>query len=255
MTASDTGGSIGFDSDGLKISSNGELSIDLTAGAIQTQLSNLNGTIHYNAGKVLFDADSKLTATSSLGGLPTNITLESNGTGGYLEFSANGTNYVAGTGPMQITWSRDDKSSTFSVANGSVFIGHGIFRIAEGTELSTDLKDLVPALYFTTSDAGTYTINGQTITTSAANLSMTATDDRMTFKPGDNIVGYDGMLFTGDGNVTLTKDGVILGAGIEATGFGETNTFILNEKGFVQADGKTFELTEDVPTGISVTGA
>lgn len=255
MMASDTGGSIGFDSDGLKISSNGELSIDLTAGDLQTQLSNLNGTIHYNAGKVLFDADSKLTATSSLGGLPTNITLESNGTGGYLEFSANGTNYVAGTGPMQITWSRDDKSSTFAVANGSVYIGHGIFRIAEGTELSTDLKDLIPALYFTTSDAGTYTINGQTITTSGANLSMTATDDRMTFTPGDNIVGYDGMLFTGDGNVTLTKDGVILGAGIEATGFGETNTFILNEKGFVQADGKTFELTEDVPTGISVTGA
>ena len=255
MTASADGGSIGFDDRGLKISGNGELTIDLTLGDMQTQLSNLNGTIHYNAGKVLFDADSKITATSTLGGQPINVTLESSGSGGYLEVSANGTNYVAGTGALTITWERGGLESTFSINSGSVYIGHGIFQIANGTNLSTDLKDFVPALYFTTSEAGTYTINGQTITTSAANLSMTATDDRMTFNPGDDIVEYGGLLFTGNGNVSLTQDGVILGAGIEATGFGKTNTFILTEKGSVTADGKIFELTEDVPTGISVKGA
>ena len=255
MTASADGGSIGFDDRGLKISGNGEISIDLTLGDVQTQLSDLNGTIHYNAGTILFDENSKVTATSTLGGQPINLTLESSGSGGYVEVSANGTNYVAGTGALTITWERGGLESTFSINSGSVYIGHGIFQIANGTDLSTDLKDFVPALYFTTSEAGTYTINGQKITTTAANLSMTATDDRMTFNPGDDIVEYGGMLFTGNGNVSLTQDGVILGAGIEATGFGKANTFILTEKGSVTADGKIFELTEDVPTGISVKGA
>ena len=262
LTASDTGGSIGFDAQGLKVSSDGELSIDLTAGDVQTTLTGLNGTIHYNAGKVLFDKDSTLTATSTLGGQPVNITLESNGTGGYLEISAVGTNYVAGTGALAITWSRDDKSSTFSVSDGSVYIGHGIFRVAEGTTLSTDLKDLVPALYFTTTDAGTYTINGQTITTSAANLALTATDDYMTFHTSDDVVTYDGMTFAGDGNVSLTADNVVLGAGVVANGFGEGNSFVLAEAGNVTADAKIFQLDSlsltdgrEIPMVITVTGA
>ncbi|MBR3746163.1 MAG: hypothetical protein IKN27_04300, partial [Selenomonadaceae bacterium] len=256
LTASDTGGSIGFDAQGLKVSSDGELSIDLTAGDVQTTLTGLKGTIHYNAGKVLFDKDSTLTATSTLGGQPVNITLESNGTGGYLEISAVGTNYVAGTGALAITWSRGDKSSTFSVSNGSVYIGHGIFNVAEGTNLSTDLKDLVPALYFTTTDAGTYTITGQTITTSAENLALTATDDQMIFHTSDdNVVECDGMIFAGDGNVSLSPASVILGAGVEATGFGEKNSFVLSEEGTVSADNKIFELLEDATTNISVIGA
>ena len=256
VSASADGGSIGLDNDKLKISGNGELSIDFsTTAGVQTKMSNLVGTIYYDAGKVTFDEDSKITATSTLGGQPINITLESNGVGGYLDISANGTNYVAGTGALKITWSRDDKESSFAVNSGSVYIGHGIFEITEGTDLSTDLKDLVPALNFTTSKAGEYTINGQTITTSAANMAMTATDDRMTFKPESDLVEYDGMLFTGDGNVSLTQDGVILGAGIEATGFGLSNSFILNEEGNVTVDSRIFELTEDVPTGITVTGA
>ena len=223
---------------------------------MQTTLSNLEGTIHYNAGKVLFDENSTLTATSTLGGQPVNITLDSNGTGGYLEVSASGTNYVAGTGALTITWSRDDLSSTFSVSNGSVYIGHGIFQIAEGTELSTDLKDLVPALYFTTSEPGTYTINGQTVTTSAENISMTATDNQMTFnlREGDEVSVND-MTFTGAGNVIITADAVTVGDGVTATGFDKGDTFVLYQKGSVTVDQKIFELTEDVPTGISVTGA
>ncbi|MBR4032397.1 MAG: hypothetical protein IKJ07_06655 [Clostridia bacterium] len=206
ITASNTGGAIGFDSQGLKISSNGELSIDLsTATGVQTTMSKLNGSIHYNAGKVLFDDNSTLTATSSLGGQPTNITLESNGTGGYIEISATGTRYVAGTGALKVTWSRDGKESSFSINSGSVYIGHGIFQIAEGSDLSTDLKDLISTLNFTTTDAGTYTINGQTITTTAENISMTATDDYMTFKTSSDPVTYNGMNFAGNGNVSLSN--------------------------------------------------
>ena len=257
LTASDTGGSIGFDAQGLKISSNGELSIDLTtATGVQTTLSNLEGTIHYNAGKALFGEDAKLTATSTLGGQPVDITLESNGTGGYIEVSATGTKYVAGTGALEITWSRGDKSSTFAISNGEIFIGHGIFQIAEGTELSTDLKDLVPALYFTTTDAGTYVINGQTVTTSAENISMTATDNQMSFnlREGDE-VSVNGMTFKGAGDVIITADAVTVGDGVTATGFDAGKTFVLYEKGSVTVDEKIFELTEDVPSGISVTGA
>lgn len=262
LTASDTGGAIGFDAQGLKVSSDGELSIDLTTAAgVQTTLKELTGSIHYNAGKVLFDENSTLTATSSLGGQPTNITLESNGEGGYVEISANGTNYVAGSGALKVTWSRDDLSSTFSINSGSVFIGHNIFEIAKGTDLSTDLKDLVPALYFTTTNAGTYTINGQTITTTAENISMTATDDYMTFTTSDNAVIYDEMNFVGAGTVSLSSSAVVLGAGVEATGFGKDKMFVLAEAGNVTADARIFELTkiEDVPREIpmiiTVTGA
>ena len=255
ITASDTGGSFGFDAQGLKVSSNGELSIDLKAGDLQTTMSELKGTIHYNAGQVLFDADSKLTATSSLGGQPTNITLESNGTGGYIEISASGTNYVAGTGALKVTWARDGKESTFSINSGSAYIGHGIFEIAEGTSLSTDLKDLISTLNFTTTDAGTYTINGQTITTTAENISMTATDDYMKFVTSSDPVLYNDMTFAGAGNVSLSTAGVVLGAGVVADGFGKDKMFILAEAGNVTADARIFELTEDVPTGISVTGA
>ena len=255
ITASNTGGSFGFDAQGLKVSSNGELSIDLKAGDLQTTMSELKGTIHYNAGKVLFDENATLTATSSLGGQPTNITLESNGTGGYVEISASGTNYVAGTGALEVTWSRDGLESTFSINSGGVYIGHGIFQIAEGTDLSTDLKDLIPALYFTTTDAGTYTINGQTITTTAEDISMTATDDYMKFVTSSDPILYNDMSFAGAGNVSLSTAGVVLGAGVVADGFGKDKMFILAEAGNVTADARIFELTEEVPTGISVTGA
>ncbi|MBR1646191.1 MAG: hypothetical protein IJ685_05360 [Selenomonadaceae bacterium] len=263
LSSSDAGGSIGFDADGIKVSSDGELSIDLTtATGVQTTLSNLNGTIHYNAGKVLFDADSKLTATSTIGGQPVNITLESNGEGSYIEISAQGTNYVAGTGALSITWERDGKESTFTINSGSVFIGHGIFKIAEGSDVSTDLKDFMPAIYFTTSEAGTYTINGQTITTSAENISMTATDDYMTFKTTDDVVTYDGMTFAGNGNVSLSPDNVVLGANVVANGFGEGKSFVLAEAGNVTADAKIFQLDplslddgREIPMIITVTGA
>ena len=263
LSASDTGGLIGFDAQGLQVSSGGELSIDLTtATGVQTTLSGLRGTIHYNAGKVVFDANSKLTANSTLGGQPIELTLESNGTGGYVEISANGTKCVAGTGALKITWSRDGKSSTFAVNKGSVFIGHGIFEIAEGSNLSTDLKDLVPALYFTTTDAGKYTINGQTITTSAANISMTATDDYMTFKTTDDVVTYDGMTFAGNGDVSLSPANVVLGAGVVANGFGAGKSFVLAQAGNVTADARIFQLDSlnlddgrEIPMIITVTGA
>ena len=250
-------GSIGLDEKGIKITSEDEnLTIDLTlATGDQTRLSGIKGTIYYNAGTVSFDENSTITATTTLGGEPILMTLETIGGTGHLDFASNGVIYSADTGAMRITWKKDDLESTFTVNSGSVQIGHGLFQISEGTDLATDLKDFVPALYFTTSEAGTYTINKQTIETTAENISMTATDYYMTFKTSDDAVKYDGMNFAGAGNVSLTTDGVVLGSGVVADGFGIDKSFILAEAGNVTADARIFELTEDVPTGLTVTGA
>jgi len=252
-------GSVGIDPQrGFRITSNDEnLDMTLTTPYMSTEISGIKGTIYYNAGNVSFDENSKITATTTLGGQPMYTTLETIGGTGHISFSAtqNGIVYAADTGALRVTWSRNDLESTFTVNSGSVQIGHGLFEIAEGSNIATDLKNFVSAFYFTTGDAGEYTINGQTITTTARNLALTATDNQMVFKTSDDVVKYDGMTFAGSGNVTLTPAAVALGNGVVATGFGAENTFILNEQGIVTADEKVFELTEDVTGGISVKGA
>ena len=269
ITSSGSTGSIAFDADkGLKITSDDEnLDMTLTTPYMSTNLSGLKGTIYYKAGTVSFDANSTITATTTLGGQPILMTLETVDGTGHISFGSdiNGIIYSADTGAMKITWSRNDLESTFTVNSGSVQIGHGLFKIAKGTNLATDLKNFVPALYFTTSEAGTYTINGQTITTSAEGLNLTATDDQMVFKTSNDVVEYDGMTFAGNGNVSLKPDSVVLGAGVEATGFGEGKSFVLAEAGNVTADAKVFELTPldlvrggesvPIPMIITVTGA
>ena len=185
------------------------------------------------------------------------MTLEALGGDGNLTFGTNGITYGAGTGKLKITYKLGTLESTFSVTGGSVFIGHNVFTIAEGTDLATDLKNFIPALNFTTGDAGTYTINGQTITTSAEGLALTATDNQMVFTTSSDVVEYDGMTFAGNGKVTLTAQEVTLGKNVIATGFGEGNSFVLAEAGNVTADAKVFELSEleDIPMKITVTGA
>ena len=258
LTSKGSTGSIGMDDKGIKITSEDEnLTIDLTtATGYSTTVSSIQGTIYYNAGSVIIEEGTSLTGTGSINGQAVDVTLEAQGGDGSLTFGATGMTYAAGTGALKvILTSSSGEESTFTVNSGSVFIGSNTFKIAEGTDLATDLKDFVPALNFTTQKAGTYTINGQKITTSTANLALTATDDYMTFKTSDDVVKYDGMTFAGAGNVSLTNDGVVLGAGVEASGFEKDKTFILAEAGNVTADAKIFELTEDVPTGISVKGA
>lgn len=259
ITSHGSAGSIALDADkGLKITSDDEnLDIALTTPQMSTDISGIKGTIYYKAGTVSFDDNSTITATTTLGGQPILTTLETVGGTGHISFSGdiNGVIYSADTGALKITWARDALESTFTVNGGTVQIGHGLFKIAEGTELATDLKNFVPALYFTTSEAGTYTINGQTIRTTAEGLNLTATDDQMVFTTSSDVVEYDGMTFAGSGNVSLKPDNVVLGAGVEANGFGEDKSFVLAEAGNVTADAKIFELAEDVPTGLTVTGA
>ena len=258
LTSSGSTGAIGIDPDkGIKITSDDEnLSMKFTSAAGYTmEVSEIKGSLWYKAGKVTLEEDTKLTAKGSIGGQAVDVTLEALDGDGYLEFGTTGITYGADTGKLKITYTLGTAESTFIVNEGSVFIGHDVFTIAEGSDLETDLKDFIPALNFTTSEAGTYTINNQTITTTAANLKLTATDDYMTFVSSDDVVTYDGMTFAGAGNVSLSSGGVVLGAGVEAAGFGKDKMFILAEAGNVTADARIFELTEEVPTGISVTGA
>lgn len=269
ITSSGSTGSIGIDPDkGIKITSDDEnLDMTLTTPYMSTDISGIKGTIYYKEGNVSFDENSKIIATTTLGGQPILTTLETIDGTGHISFSGttNGIVYSADTGAMKITWSRGDLESIFTVNEGSIQIGHNLFRIAEGSDIATDLKTFVPALYFTTAEAGTYTINGQKITTSAEGLALTATDDQMVFKTSGDVVEYDGMTFAGNGNVSLSSDNVVLGAGVEAKGFGKDKSFVLAEPGQVTADEKVFELTQvylqkdgesiPVPMIITVTGA
>ena len=266
ITSSGSTGSIGIDPDkGIKITSDDEnLDMTLTTPYMSTDISGIKGTIYYKEGNVSFDENSKIIATTTLGGQPILTTLETIDGTGHISFSGttNGIVYSADTGAMKITWSNDDDlESTFVVNKGSIQIGHNLFRIAEGSDIATDLKTFVPALYFTTAEAGTYTINGQKITTSAEGLALTATDDQMVFKTSGDVVEYNGMTFTGNGNVSLKADNVVLGEGVEATGFSEDKSFVLAEAGNVTADAKVFELSKiegtprEIPMIITVTGA
>ena len=253
LTSTGSTGSIVLDGKGIKINSEDEnLSIELTnATGDQTQLKGIQGTIYYNAGTVSFEDNSTITATTTLGGEPVLMTLETIGGTGHIEFASNGVIYSADTGAMQITWTKDNVESTFVVNSGSVQIGHNLFKITEGTDLATDLKDFVPALYFTTSDAGTYTINGRRITTIAENIAMTATDDYMTFETSSDAVYYEGMSFVGSGKVSLSSAGVALGAGVVATGFDDGESFMLAEVGNVTTDSRIFKV-DDMDTEIPI---
>ncbi len=267
FTSSGSTGSVSFDADkGIKITSDDEnLAMNLTtANGYATEVSSLKGSLWYKDGNVTIEEDTKLTATGSLGGRLVDVTLESVDGDGYLNFGATGMTYGAGSGKLKITYALGNLKSTLTVNKGSVIIGHNLFQISKGTDFATDLKNFMPALNFTTSEAGTYTINNQTITTSAAKLALTATDDQMIFTTSDDVVNYDGMTFAGSGNVSLKPDIVVLGAGVVATGFGEDKSFMLAEAGNVTADAKVFTLEEAylekdgeqvlIPMNVSVEG-
>lgn len=258
LTSHGSRGFISFNADkGLQITSEDEkLDMTLTTEHVSTDVRGIKGTIYYKEGNVLLDDNSKVTATATIGGQTVLATLESVGGTGHISFSntANGVFYSAGTGALRITLIKEDKESVLTVNKGSIQIGNNLFTIALDTNVSTDLKDFIPALYFKTSDAGNYTINGQKITTTAANLALTATDDEMVFTTSDDAVMCNGMTFLGAGRVSLSSDSVVLGAGVDAAGFGKGKSFVLAEAGDVTADARIFELTEEVPTGITVMG-
>ena len=265
LTSSGSTGSIEFDAEkGIKITSDDEnLDMELTMNyGYSTKISSVEGSLWYNAGKAVLDEGTKLTGTGTLNNQAVNVTLETADGDAYLDFSTSeGFIYGAGTGNLKVTYALDEKESTFTVNKGSVLIGTDILKIAEGSDVATDLKDFMPAMNFITEDAGTYTINGQTITTTAENLALKATDNYMSFVTSDDVVEYDGMTFAGEGNVSLTPDNVVLGEGVAASGFGEENSFVLAEAGNVTADAKIFELTElqdlprEIPMKITVQGA
>ncbi|MBQ6005136.1 MAG: alpha/beta fold hydrolase [Selenomonadaceae bacterium] len=119
---------------------------------------------------------------------------------------------------------------------------------------------------------GTYTIGRSNVSIvgtegdDVISLASTATNDVIEYTGGnDTIYGYnetttlsisgnyssvvsgkDVIFTTGGGSVRLVDAGKIVGSG---------NSFVLYEKSTVTVDGRTFELTEDVPQGLTVTGA
>ncbi|MBO4779156.1 MAG: hypothetical protein J5497_00815, partial [Selenomonadaceae bacterium] len=170
ITSSGSTGSIGIDPDkGIKITSDDEnLSMQLTtANGYSTEVSGLKGSLYYKEGTVILEENAFLTATATLGGQAIDVKLEAIDGDGYLNFAKEGMTYGAGTGKLKVTFGLGDAESTFVVNEGSVIIDNALFTITEGSDLATDLKDFIPALNFKTSEAGTYTINGQKITTSA----------------------------------------------------------------------------------------
>ncbi|MBR1580197.1 MAG: hypothetical protein IJ668_06840 [Selenomonadaceae bacterium] len=268
LSSSGSTGSVAVDPDrGIKITSDDDnLSLKFeSAAGYTTEVSSIKGSLYYREGAVTIEENTRLTATGSIGGQAVDVTLEAIDGDGYLIFGTTGVTYGADAGKLQITYTLGELESVFTVNTGSVLIGHNVFTIAEGTDLATDLQDFIPALYFTTGAAGSYTINGQTITTRAENLAMTATDNQMVFTTSDDAVEYEGMTFAGNGNVTLKPDVVVLGNNVAATGFNEGNSFMLAEEGDVTVDAKIFTLEplyleRDgeqilIPMNVSVEGA
>ena len=261
-------GSILLDADkGVRITSDDE-NLDMTlttAEGYSSTISSIKGSLWYKAGTVTLDADTFITGKNTVEGHAIGIKFEAIDGTGKLNFANAGFTYSAGTGKNKVTYTLGDQVSSFTVNKGSVFIQGRVFNVAEGSDVATNFKDFIPAQYFKTGEAGTYTINGKTIETTAANLQLIATDDYMSFKTSDDVIKYDGMTFAGSGNVSLSSDNVVLGAGVEAKGFGKDKSFVLAEPGQVTADEKVFELTQvylqkdgesiPVPLRITVTGA
>lgn len=264
LTSRGSTGSVAFGEQGVKITgSDDNLDLELrTAKGYTMKVTGLKGSLWYNAGKVTIDEGTGLTGTGELGDSAVNISLEAIGGDGYLDFSGEANIvYGAGSGTLKVTYAVGEIASTFIVNKGSVLLGNDAFKITEGTDLATDLQDFMPAMTFTTEAAGTYTINGQTITTTAEGLALTATDDYMAFQTSSDVVEYDGMTFAGAGRVSLSPASVVLGAGVAAAGFGAGNSFVLAEAGDVTADARIFELSKiedsprEIPMIITVTGA
>lgn len=261
ISAGSTGTIALDDEKGVKITSNDEnLSLNLTtAYGYSTKVSGVKGSLYYNAGKVLLEEGTKLTGSGTLGGNAVNITIEALDGDCYLDFtSSRGFVYGAGSGKLRMTYAMGDLESSFTVNKGSALVGHNVFEISEGTDIETDLKNFIPTLSLSTAEAGSYTVNGKTIETTAANLALVATDEEISFNTTGDIVKYNGMTFAGNGKVTLGKNDVILSDGVVATGFKDGNTFVMNETGSVTVDSRVFEAVDshgDLPINVSITGA
>ena len=250
-------GSIALGEKGIQITSEDE-NLDLTLttpDGYSTTITSIQGSVWYAAGTVTLDANTFMTGKNIVEGRAIGIKVEAIDGEASLHFANNGITYNADDGKTRVTYTLGNLESTFIVNKGSVFIQRRVFNVAEGSDLATNFKDFIPAQYFKTQEAGTYTINGQKIITSAANLELIATDDYMTFKTSDDVVTYKGMTLAGNGNVSLSSDNVVLGAGVEAAGFGAGKSFVLTEAGNVTVDGRVFELTENIPEGMTIGSA
>ncbi|MBR2774269.1 MAG: alpha/beta fold hydrolase [Selenomonadaceae bacterium] len=133
-----------------------------------------------------------------------------------------------------------------------------ISGIDAGTEITTsatkDGVDAENAVYIVTEDAGKYTFNEMAFTTSKDNATIRLRPTAMAFDSVDGIV-YDGKTFAGGGNVTVNATTFAPGANVSATGVENGESFILAQKGTTTINGRTFELTEDIPDGMTIEGA
>ena len=117
-----------------------------TAYGYSTEISAIKGSLWYNEGTATFEADTKITAKGSIGKRAVDMTLETTGGDGYLNFGATGVTYGAGTGKIKVTMARDNLESTIAVNEGAMIIGSNLFKITAGSDIATDLKTLIPAL-------------------------------------------------------------------------------------------------------------
>ncbi|MBE8954926.1 MAG: hypothetical protein SR2Q5_04545 [Quinella sp. 2Q5] len=207
----------------------------------------IDGSLTFKDGIITAADGTKISVTDYEG---YNATLTVDGSELIVKYDDSSAAYIIGDGSAILDWTdgkfweiRNDTTLTDNYEGKAILSAGATFNSKD------DLAELVLA------EAGTYTLNGQTVETSANGVEVTGTDDGLALTPGDDSVTVNGMTFTGDGTVTLTEDVVKIGAGVNVTGFDPDETFVLYEKGSVTVNGKTFELIEDVASGVTVTGA
>lgn len=259
LTSNGSSGFISLDSDkGLGITSNdGKLDMTLTLveeTSNPMEFKGVTGTIWYNSGKALLVEGTSLKSTGTFRRSDVELEVAAVGGDAYAEFYTNYTIYGADTGAFKLTMTYPDgNEGIISVNEGALSIGRDGNIINEGSDISFSSSVDDESLTFTTSEAGNYTLNGHELVTTTEGVQLTANKDNFILSANDSVT-CDGITFAG-GDVTLAADGAhVIGAGISATGFGTDKTFVLTEAGNVTVDGRVFELIEDVPTGITVTG-
>ena len=233
---SDTSGSIIFKpEDGLTIKPETDNKLSFAVTYDNTTLYNItsiSGTLNYKDGVVTFSDGTKISMTD-YEGYTSSISVSGGST--LVESNDECTTYtVDEKANVIITW---NDTLTWQASSGTKVIDYydGGLTLCKGAIFVTN--DNITA--FKLEEPGTYTLNGNTITATEDNVKVNLSNyDTVSFDVSAGII-IAGHSFSGDaGTMIQVKSGEI--------------SMIMYKKGTATIDGETFELTEDVASGIEV---
>ncbi len=232
----DASGTITFNPEGgltITPSSSDALNVVLTDGEIEIfNITSIKGSISYQGGTVTASDGSEIRFTNYFFD-ENEMIMSTNGGESSIKFGAGGTSYIASENAQFVLDCQDGE--TLELQNGTFIDNYGnTATITAGSIFKTN--DFDPIYILET--AGTYTLNGNEITTTADNVEVYLPNgDTVSFDAGAGVT-FDGKEFSGEGTVSITNGEI---------------SFVMTEAGEISYGDKTFELTEDVESGVTVT--